>query len=757
MAGSILGNTVKRVEDPRFIRGEGRFVDDLDVEGVAHLVLVRSPVPHGVIESIDIELAESHPGVIGVFTADTLPLQPIRGGGGAPVELARPPLATDRVRFVGDVVAAVVAESAQQARDAADLVWPEIDLLPATARSGGASEGPLVHDSLDGNVVATFATDHGAPPLDGADVVVTATFENQRLAAIPLEGSGALARPDGDGVVIHTGSQLVHSHARTLASALGLEVDQVHAITPDTGGGFGPKFQVYVGQVLCAALARHLDRPVKWVETRSENLLDMCHGRDQVQRVSLAATSDGIVTGVDLDVTVDAGAYPTFGHRMPHFTMIMATGPYAIPNVRFRGRSVATHTTPTHAYRGAGRPEATAILERSFDMLAARLGIDPAELRRRNFLAPESFPLETPTGMKYDVGEYAKALDRALDMAGYEDLRAEQARRREAGETRVLGIGVASYVEVTDFGAKEWSSVELEADGTFVVRVGTGGTGQGHETAFAQIAGEVFGVPIEQVRVVHGDTAQIPRGGGTGGSRSLQVGGSAVFGASEGLADKARRLVAHLREASVDDVIITDRGTIGVIGVPDTELTWAELAAVAAQPGMDVPEDLSALVHEEEFGQENSTFPFGSHVSVVEVDLETGDTTIVRHIAVDDCGKILNRLLVDGQVHGGVAQGMGQALMEKVQYDDDANPLTTNLTTYLIPSATKLPTLEVDHTETPTPRNPLGAKGIGESGTIGSTAAVHNAVIDAVAHLGVEHIDMPVTPARIWEALHAAR
>ena len=359
--------------------------------------------------------------------------------------------------------------------------------------------------------------------------------------------------------------------------------------------------------------------------------------------------------------------------------------------------------------------------------------------------------------MKYDVGEYELALDRALDMAGYDDLRRDQAARRDRGDLRQLGIGVSSYVEVTDFGLSEWSSVEIEPDGGFVVRIGTGGTGQGHETAFAQIVAEVFGISYEQVQVIHGDTAQIPKGGGTGGSRSLQVGGSAVLTSSEGLLDKAKRIVASIKEANPDDIVVTSRGTLGVAGVPDSEISWSELAQLVADPTIALPEELQVLRHEEEFGQLDSTFPFGTHISVVEVDTSTGDVTVLRHIAVDDCGKILNRVLVDGQVHGGATQGLGQALIEKVQYDEDANPLTTNLVTYLIPSATMVPTFELDHTQTPTPRNPLGAKGIGESGTIGSTAAIHNAVIDAIRHLGVDHLDMPCTPSRIWEAMESAR
>ena len=536
MVGSILGNNVKRVEDPRFITGEGRFVDDIDAPEALHLALVRSQVAHGTIEGVDAEMALDMPGVVTIRTAETLNLKPLRGGGGAPRQAARPPLASGRVRFVGDVVAVVVAETAEQAGDAADMVWADIEVLPAlsTVEEASAPDALIIHEALESNNSGTFRESHGADPLHEAEVVVTARFHNQRLAAVPIEGSGALAIPDGEGVRVYTGSQYIHGHVGGLASATFMDKDLIHAITPDTGGGFGPKFQVYVGQILCVALAKELQRPIKWIEARGENMLDMCHGRDQIQHVSLAATREGTFTGLEIEVIGDAGAYPTFGSRMPHFTMIMATGPYVIPNVSFNGSTVITNTTPTHAYRGAGRPEATGMLERVIDMLAAELDMDPAEIRRRNFIPPQDFPLETPMGMKYDVGEYELALDRALEIAGYADLRSEQAQRRVNGDPRQLGIGICSYVEITDFGAVEWSSVEIEADGGFIARVGTGGTGQGHETAFAQIVGEVFRVAPERVRVVHGDTVQIPMGGGTGGSRSLQVGGSAVFTASEG-------------------------------------------------------------------------------------------------------------------------------------------------------------------------------------------------------------------------------
>lgn len=759
MAGSILGNVVKRVEDPRFITGAGRYLDDITADGMVHLALVRSTVPHGRIESVDTDDALTMPGVIGIYTAADLGLAPLRGTGGAPRETARPPLADGVVRFAGDVVAAVVAVTAEQARDAADLVWVDIDPLPAVATPAAAmAEGaPVIHEAFGTNVAKIFEAHEGAPdPMEGADVVVELEIMNQRLAAIPLEGSGAVAIPEGDGVSIWLGSQSIYGHVNGIASSLQIERSQVHARTPDMGGGFGPKFAVYAGHIVAAKLAMVLQRPIKWVEGRGENLLDMCHGRDQHQRIRLGARSDGTLVGIEADIDANCGAYPVFGFYLPFFTMMMATGPYVIPNVRFTARSVITNTNSIHAYRGAGRPEATSMLERGLDLLAAELGIDPLDLRRQNFIPPEAFPLESPTGAKYDVGEHAKALDRAAELAGYDDLRREQAARRTRGDRRQLGIGIGSYVEVTALAESEWSSVSIEQDGTFTVRVGTSGTGQGHETAFAQIVAAHFKVPLERVRLIQSDSHEIPKASGTGGSRSLQIGGSVVLGASEGLLDKAKRVVAHFKEASVDDVVVFDGGTIGIAGVPDSGISWAELASAVASPTVDLPEELTDLSYEDEFDQANPTFPFGTHISVVEVDTESGEVAVLRHIAVDDCGRIFNRLLVDGQVHGGVAQGLGQGLIEHFQYDADANPLTGNLLSYLIPTAPMLPAIELDHTETPTPRNPLGAKGIGESGTIGSGAAIHNAVIDAVAHLGVTHIDMPTTPARVWEAIRSA-
>lgn len=756
MQGSILGNAVKRVEDPRFIRGEGRYLDDIAVEGVLHLVPVRSPIPHGTIESIDVDEAVASPGVVAVFTAADLELGTIRQGPGAPRETARPPIARDRVRFVGEVVAVVVAETERAAVDAADLVWADIEPLDAVADvdAAVADGAPILFPEVGTNVVVDRTGERDDDLFAGADVVVEARFRNQRLAAVPLETNNALAEPGEDGTMtLWVGSQNVFGH-RPIAYVIGMEDKEALRVrVPDMGGGFGAKFYQQPEQVLTAAAAKALGRPVKWVEPRTHNLVGMTQGRAQDQVLELGLRRDGTIVALRATLTQDTGAYPTFGAFLPSWTALMASGTYRIPRIETHWRSIVTNTVPVHAYRGAGRPEAAAMLERIMDMAAAELGVDPVALRRRNLLAVDDFPYESPTGASYDTGDYAAALDRALAIAGYDDLRAEQARRREAADRVQLGIGVSTYVEITAPGDRmEWSKVEVHDDGTATAWVGTSGHGQGHETAFAQLVANQLGIPHTDVKVVEGDTAVIARGDGTGGSRSLQVGGSAVHRSTEGVVEKAKRIVAHVREVATEDLVVADGG-IAVAGVPDTAMTWAEIARLAADPTNLAADDEPGLAFEEVFDQGDATYPFGAHVSVVEIDTETGSVSVRRHVAVDDCGTIFNRILVDGQVHGGVAQGYGQALYEQVRYDEWANPLTGNLTTYLIPTASTTPAIEIDHTETPALANPLGAKGIGESGTIGSTAAVWNAVNDALAPFGVRNLDMPATADRVWTAL----
>jgi carbon-monoxide dehydrogenase large subunit len=576
-----------------------------------------------------------------------------------------------------------------------------------------------------------------------------------------MEANGIVVDPrpaDEIELTVYAPTQAPFGVRDPLAANLNLDPDKVRVIAPAVGGGFGAKTGLYVEYLVAAAIARQLGRPVKWTETRSENMIAMNQGRAQIQYVDMGLKRDGTIVAVKARIVGDAGAYPATGAFLPFLTRMMGQGVYRIPKVEVYAISATTNTSPTGAYRGAGRPEATAFLERILDMAADELAIDPVEIRRHNFLRPEEFPLSTVTGANYDVGEYDKALTEATRIAGYDGLLAEQAARRRRGDAKQLGIGVSTYVEVTAGGLfQEFGSVEVHSDGTVTAAVGTSAHGQGHETSFSMIVAELLGVPMESVRVVQSDTTLVPRGQGTMGSRSLQTAGSALYKASESVLDKAKRLAAHLLEANVDDIVLTDDGRLGVAGVPTSALSWGELAH-AAHDRSKLPEHMEpGLAVALDFNQGDATFPFGAHIAVVEVDTETGRVELLRHIAVDDCGRILNPLIADGQVHGGVAQGAAQALFEGVVYDEDGNPLTGNLMDYAMPSAAELPSFELSHTETPTPLNPLGAKGIGESGTIGSTPAVQNAVVDALSYLGIKHVDMPTTSERVWRAIQDAR
>jgi carbon-monoxide dehydrogenase large subunit len=762
--GSILGHPVPRREDPKILHGQARYFDDMAPDGCAHVVFVRSTIAHARVTGIDTSEAEGMPGVVAVHTHATLGLAPVQGFIMLPPVFSRPPLADGVVRFVGDMVAVVVAETRAQAVDAAEMVVVDYEPLPTVIDPERALEdgAPILFPEHGSNVAIEFNFGEDPELLADAEVVVHGRFVNQRVAAVPMEPNGILVEPAADGrLEVNVPTQAPFGVRDGIAGAVGLEADQVHVIAPAVGGGFGAKTGAYCEHIVSAALAQRLQRPVKWTETRSENMVAMTHGRGQIQYVDLGLKRDGTITAVRAKIVCDAGGYPAIGAFLPFLTHSMGQGVYEIPKVEVNSISAATNTTPTAAYRGAGRPEATAFLERIMDMAAAELEMDPAELRRKNFIAPERFPLTTLTGANYDVGEYAKALDEACRVAGYDDLRSEQRARRERGDATVLGIGLCTYVEVTAGGLfQEFGGVEIEPDGTVVATVGTSAHGQGHETAFSMIVAELLGVSMEDVRIVQSDTALVPRGSGTMGSRSLQTAGSAVHNASEEVLAKAKRLAAHLLEASPDDIVLHDGGKVGVAGVPASALLWGELATAAQDPARrpaDWPEGPEAgLIASVDFNQGEATYPFGAHVAVVEVDTETGAVEHLRHVAVDDCGRILNPLLVAGQQHGGIAQGVAQALYEGIVYDDDGNPLTANLMDYAMPSAAEMPSFEASNTETPTPLNPLGAKGIGESGTIGSTPAVQNAVIDALSHLGVRHIDMPLTAERVWRAIQDA-
>ena len=761
-AGSILGNSVQRLEDPTLLTGGGKYLDDLAPAGLLHVSFVRSQYAHANVVSVDTKDAAAMPGVVGVYHSrgDDLGLASFQGFPMMPPSLNRPVFATDKVRFVGDIVAAVVATSKAAAADAADTVVVDYTPLKVinTPHEGLAAGAPLLFEEHGSNVC--FGTEHGADvdPFEGADEIAEVTMVSQRLAGAPMENNGALAEPEGNGLKLWLSHQAPHSAHGAIAPAIGMEPENLRVLCPWVGGGFGPKAAVYVEYVAVAAIAMKLGKPVKWTETRSEDMVSLVHGRDFVMTAKLGITKDGKITGLEGDVTASAGAYPIIGAILPMLTQMMSVGVYAIDKVKFVTRTVMTNNTSIGAYRGAGRPEATQLIERVLDVAADKIGMDPAEIRRRNFIQPGAFPLTTNTGAAYDSGEYEKSLDAALKASGYTELRAEQKRRRDAKDPVQLGIGISAYVEVTaPVGLHiEWGAVEVHDDGTATAFAGTSVHGQGHHTAFAMLVSEQLGIPMANIKFVNSDTATVPRGSGTLGSRSLQTAGSAIHLASKEVLSRAQKIAANLLEASAED-IVAGNGGLHVAGSPTKSVSWGDLA-VASRDASKLPAGVEpgALRHELDFDGTNSTFPFGAHVSVVEVDTDTGKVTMRRHVAVDDCGRILNPLLVTGQQHGGIAQGAAQALFEWVRYDEDGNPITSTLLDYTVPSAAEFPSFETSNTQTDSPRNPLGAKGIGESGTIGSTPAIQNAVIDAVSHLGITHIDMPCTPERVWQALQNA-
>ncbi|QJY46220.1 xanthine dehydrogenase family protein molybdopterin-binding subunit [Pseudonocardia broussonetiae] len=747
---SIMGTRVVRREDPLFLSRGATYTDDLTDErltGALHLTLVRSPLAHARITSIDVEEARSAPGVVAVVTGAEIDLAPALLFPGANKGMVRSWLPTDKVRFVGEPVVAVLTEEAYQGQDAADLVEIDYDPLPAVVDlKASASDEVLLFEEVGTNTSNGFGLkdEFDEHLFDDCEVVVTREIVNQRLAAASLETRAASAVWGEDGrLTLWCSTQNAQASRDEVAGWLGVDAAQVHVITPDVGGGFGAKIGADPEFALVSWLAKHTGRAVRWNETRSENMTGMVQGRAQLQTVTIGGSRDGRVTAYRLDVLADAGAYPRLGAVLPMFTRMMAPGVYDIEKVESRARVLVTTTTSTAAYRGAGRPEATAAIERAMDMFAAEIGMDPAEVRRRNLLKAEQFPLVTKGGAPYDSGEYEKALDAVLEASGYADLRAEQKRRRDNGEVVQLGIGVSVFVEITGGGAfSEDASVEVHADGSVTVLTGTSPHGQGHATAWAMLASEHLGIGIDRITVKHGDTDLIPRGAGTMGSRSLQTGGIAVYQAAGELVELAKQRAADLLEANVDDLEVAD-GSVNVRGT-DKGVT---LAALAEKERLQVDSN---------FDSGAPTFPFGAHVAVVEVDVESGKAVVDRIITVDDAGPVLNPLLCEGQRHGGIAQGISQALLEEVVYDADGNPLTATFADYAFPSAAELPSFTLLEMATPTHVNPLGVKGIGEAGTIGATPAVQSAVVDAVSHLGVRHIDMPTSPLRVWEAINAA-
>ena len=759
-----IGRRVRRREDPALVTGRAAYTADIPLPGALHLAVVRSPYPHAEILGIETGEARNAPGVEAVFVgADILPTLsrsfPVARSpdAGAFSELnlpARWPLADRRARCVGDPVAVVVAESASQAADAAEAVVVEYRELPGAgdSRTARGDSAEALYAEHPGNRAFLWALEP-----DGADedrdslTEVTLDFRIQRLIPCALEPRSAAARFEDGRITIWTSTQSPHRVRDSVAKILGIPVEGVRAIAPEVGGGFGAKANLYPEEILVCWLARHLGRPVRWTATRTEDFATTTHGRNLFARLTLAADDEGRVRRADLDALFDCGAYYSRpGPTTPSLTGSMIVGPYAFPAAAARAEGAFTNTAPNEPYRGSGRPEATYLLERTMDALAGRLGLDPAEIRRRNLIPADRFPYRTPTGLTYDSGEYAMALDLALEAGGYDDLRNEQAARR-AGGGKPLGVGLACYVEICGFGPWEAGGVTVEQDATVTVRSGTSPHGQGHRTAWAQIAADRLGVPYDSVRVLHGDTDECPRGIGTFGSRSAPVGGSAIFRNAETVRRQAERLAAHLLECAPEDIRFAE-GRFFVAGSPARGVSWGEIAAYAYSA--DAPEDAAAaLGADTDFRPPGETFPFGTHLAAVEIEPDTGQVAILRYLSVDDCGEVINPLLAEGQVHGGLAQGISQALHEEAAYDAGGNLLTGTLLEYAVPRADMLPGYELRRTVTPSPHNPLGVKGIGEAATIGSTPAVANAVLDALRPFGVEHLDTPLTPEKVWRAM----
>ena len=713
----MLGERVKRTEDRKFLTTGGTYVDDLPLEGALWVTYVRSTVAHARITSIDVSNARGAPGIVDVVTGDDVDLEPLPPDFGLYNDkMVRPwlPPTGGKVRYVGEPVVAILSETRAQAADASELVVIDYDPLPAVVGvENAAKDQALLFEDAGTNLAFEMKRDSkpGDPELfEECDVVIRQRTVNQRVAPAPLETRASAVRWDGDHLTVWASTQAPHGVRDAFAKHYDLEPENMRVISPDVGGGFGAKISPYVEELLLPWLARRAKRPVRWTETRTESMLNLGHGRGQVQEIELGGTREGKFLAYRLTVDQDCGAYCKVGGLMVFSTRMMATGVYDIPTAEYACRSWVTNTTPTVAYRGAGRPEAAAAIERAVDLFAAEIGMDPAEVRALNLIAPFDQPHTTVMGTVYDTGDYAGALRLALEKADYGALRAEQQRRRDAGDPVALGIGLAVYVEITGgAGSGEWAGVSVDDAGKVTVRTGTSPHGQGHATAWAQIASSKLGVPMSDITVEHGDTDVIPMGGGTMGSRSLQHGGAAV--------------------AKVCDMLLEKAAGGSINGLS------ADASVAAAGP----------------------TFPFGAHIAAVEVDTETGMVTLRQLIAVDDAGKIVNPTLADGQVHGGVAQGVAQALLEEFSYDPDGNPLTSTFADYPFVTATELPSVERHMMETPTPNNQLGAKGIGESGTIGATPAVQNAVVDALSHLGVRHVDIPTTPERVWRTIQEAK
>ncbi|HZA80330.1 MAG TPA: xanthine dehydrogenase family protein molybdopterin-binding subunit, partial [Actinomycetes bacterium] len=743
-----------RIEDRRLLTGEALYATDLG-RPLASVVFARSSMAHARIR-VDVGAARKAPGVIAAYTAEDLaladrPAIPLPGQAFAVEGLSRPVLARDRVRFVGEPLAALVVDDATAGFDALELVAVDYEPLPVVVDpEAAARDEVLLFPDAGTNVVASADLGgDGWEGFDGCEVVITERIVNHRVVAAPMEGRGLVAewREDG-GVDIWLSTQAPHMARAGFAAFLGLAEAQVRIRPAAVGGAFGAKGAPVTDELLVPHLSRLLGRPLRWVETRPETMRMLHVGRGQTTTVTVGADRQGRLLAVDLDILQDCGAYPALGAFMPNIGWLVASGPYAIPRLRCRTRSVLTNTTPTGAYRGAGRPEPALVLDRMLDRLAAEIGLDPAEIRRRNVIPADAYPYTSATGTVHDSGNLPGALERVLATGGYDDLRREQSRLREEGGRWRLGIGLSVFIDITgrhtppDFGA-----VEVTDDDRIVLRSSSAPSGQGHATVWGMLVAQQLGLPLDRMELIAGDTDLVPVGFGTFGSKSAQSAGTAIVRAAAALLDQARPHAAALLEAAEGDVVLdAGAGRFHVAGTPGVSVSWPEVARAAAGAG----QPLCAEIISEGI---KPSITSGAYLAAVRVDVETGGVRVERMVTCDDAGRILHPTIARGQVHGGLAQGIAQALFEELRYDDDGNPLNSTLADYLMPSAAELCGFDVSFQETPTDRNPLGVKGIGESGTIGATPAVQNAVIDAVAHLGVRHIDMPCTPMRVFRAI----
>ncbi len=751
-----------RVEDPKLLRGDTSFVADLPLPNSAVVTYVTSVMAHAEITSIDVDEALASPGVLAIITAADLAeagMGPVPGHLPMfPAATERPVLASTIARFVGEPIVAIVAEGHAEAADAAELVVVDYEPLSAVVGFDAAlSDATVIYPDHGSNTI--YGDSGGAETAFVADdVIVETTISNQRLAPCPIETRVAAAWWDGERLVHHASCQGVHPQRAMLAAWYGMDKKEIRVTTADVGGSFGAKARMYPEEMLLGFLSKRVGRPVRWTPTRSQDMTGLGHSRNQRQEVKITGKADGTITALDAHIITDCGAYPIAAAHMAKNTGVMLPGPLAIDQVTWRTTAVVTNTTPMVAYRGAGRPESGALLDRAVDLFAAEIGMDPIDVRRKNLVLASAMPHTNPSDVVYDSGDYPLILEQLAGHVGYDEIRARQAEQRAAGGVKLLGVGLSVFVDRTaGVAGTEYGSLQLNADGSMKVLTGSSPYGQGHYTTWAQLVSQRTGVPMDRIEIFHGDTDVVPRGGITGGSRSAQKAGSAVAIATDQLVAEASKFAADMLEAAPGDVVIdTDSGQFHVAGSPSAaSVGWVEIAAARSAAAIaDGDDGEIAFACETDFDTEGPSVPYGAYAAVVEIDTETGAIDLQRMVSVDDAGTMINETIVRGQVHGGIGQAIGQALYEEFVYDADGNPTTSNFMDYGIPGPTEMPSFESHLTETPSPNNPLGAKGIAESGTIGAVPAVQNAVIDALAHLGVRHIDLPVTPLKVWMALN---